>query len=97
MRRRINAPLLRDGNAVAGGRTMDEWRRLNASRAIAAGDSPFRYWFMQACIPIAKLETRSGVAASRLLDLERGDAMPTAEEAALLAPIFRIDPSDLLP
>jgi len=97
VRRRINAPLSPNFNAtLAGERTLPEWRKLNAERAIAAGETPFRYWFMQSHITLMALEKRSGVPRERLLDLDRGDARPTETEGQILAALFGIEASDLL-
>ena len=80
---------------MAGGRTLDEWASLNAARAIEAGETPFRFWFGQVTIGLDAVVKRSGITKERLLDLDRGNAVPTIAEAEALAPVLRCEPSDL--
>ncbi len=69
---------------------------LNAERAIAAGDPPFRFWFSRFTRGLDAAAKRSGIPSERLLDFQRGDAVPTLLEAEALAPVLRCEPTDLM-
>lgn len=77
------------------GNTNRDWAVCNAQRAIASGDTPFRFWFGQRTLSLAAVSKRSGIDQERLLDFDRGEAVPTDDEAEILAPILHCEPSDL--
>jgi hypothetical protein len=62
---------------------------------IGTGETRFEAWRVETALTLGKLSRLTGIATSRLLLFEGGDALPDADELAAIATALRVTP-DLL-
>lgn len=64
-------------------------------RSINSGSPWFYAWLAQACTPMAVIERKTGIPQARQHDFDHGRALPTAEEIAALAVLWRCPAEDI--